>query len=268
MNKKAATVLNLVGWVFVILAVRRFLGLGVKAEETYEVLGSTLLGELLPIPDFKTILLAGAAILCGFLARDASSAVGEIVKKGTKVMVCGVLCIVLTFTPLSKISVFTALFNAQGEQLSSDGREAVPEGKYSVRAFLGSDKSYPADVDILRYTSGYDGHAEDTYKNYKICGWLINESGEAMREVSIRFVLVDADGNDILVKGEPVVLTTVDNSKVTQLKNVTNRPFPFETNVVKAKDLPVTPYGYRVECVERAYFIDVFDGTKSYNIIT
>lgn len=246
---------NLAGWLCFLLAVKNFLGIG--AGGTVQDAEMAMLGEILPIPDFKTIIFAAAAVLLGFLAKQSGKE-GE-AARGGKVMLCGVLCIVLTFTPLSSISVFSSIMSYQKEQQTSDGLEPLPEEDYTLYAFLGSGDSLPADVDIMEYImNDYDGHAKDTYETYKIAGWLFQENGAEWSEEYFTFRLVDKEGNDILSDGEPVLLHY-------SAKDEDCRPEGsggFQTNTVKAEDLSGIPYGFRVESAQKAYFIDQRDGSK------
>lgn len=264
-----SSVFNLAGWICFALAAKNFLGIGAAPEEIGTAFIGEILGDIFPIPDVKTILLAGGAVLLGFLAGKTSR---DQPSKGTIVMICGIVCIALTFTPLSKISVFSTMMSYQSEQRAADGYETIPEGDYTLYAFLGSKNSKPSDVDVMRYImEGYDGHAEDSYKTYKITGWLYQGSGENLTpkfwpDVEVIFRLVDEEGNDILSDGEPVLLR-FEYSQETMSVREQNAAVPegtgsFQTNTVKASGLSGTPYGFRVESVKKGYYIDINDGTK------
>lgn len=253
-------VFNLAGWICFFLAVKNFLGIGASPED----MGIGVLGLLLPIPDVKTLLFAGGAALFGFLAY-AFSKDGR--KRGIKVIVCAIICAVLTFTLLANISLIPAMLSYQSEQQSADGYEPIPEGNYKLYAFLGSQKSMPSDVDVMRYIiEGYDGHAEDTYETYKVTGWLFSENNQGWDDVEMTFRLVDEEGNDILSGGEPVILRYEYNRNTMSIREQ-NAATPeggssFQTNTVKAKDLSGIPYGFIVESVKKGYYIDVNDGSK------
>ena len=165
----------------------------------------------------------------------------------------------LTFTPLSHISTFGALLSYQKEQWTADGLEPIPEGDYKLYVFLGSEDSKPPDVDVMEYImNGYDGHARDTYETYKITGWLYPEEGVFFYDAEVTFRLVDEEGNDILCDGEPVILRYVEGDKNCHPEGSNG----IQTNTVKARDLSGTPYGFRVESVQRGYYIDQEDGSK------
>lgn len=249
-----SVVCNLGGWICFIIAVINFLGIGSSAGDA----PMALLGELIPTPDVKTLLWSGAGVLLGYLAlhfREANAP-----KRGIKVIICSIVCAVLTFTPLSHISTFSALLAYQEEQRTSDGLEPVPEEEYSLYAYLGSGNSNPSDVDIMEYIiDGYDGHARDTYKTYKITGWIYREGGPEWYDLEMSFRLIDEEGKDILADGQPVILRYEEKDKKLDRPEGAGS---FQTNTVRAKDLSGTPYGFRVESVERGYFIDMNDGSK------
>lgn len=249
---------NLAGWVCFLLAAKNFLGIGASPED----LMTGTLGLLLPIPDVKTLVFAGLAALFGYLARESSK---EGPKKGTRVMVCAALCAVLTFTPLSDFfSLVPAALSYQKEQMTADGYEPMPVEDFDLYVFLGSGDSNPSDVDVMEYImNGYDGHAKDSYDTYKIAGWVYPKEGVTWSEGVVTFCLVDQEGGDILLDGEPAFLRYVSSDPDCYPKHDGG----VQTNTVKAKDLSGTPYGFRVESVQRAYYLDVNDGSKHYSPI-
>ena len=98
--------------------------------------------------------------------------------------------------------------------------------------------------------------AEEEYENYKICGYLFNQTEENWFYVRMEFVLVDAEGNDILIDGEPVVLQMTrdlrrrssrklkffSSSKEELKMTIHAGSFGmFETDTIKAKDLQCIP---------------------------
>ncbi len=68
-------------------------------------------------------------------------------------------------------------------------------------------------------------------------------------------MLLDADGNDIMLDGQPVVLRNAEDFD-SDLGVIAGSVGRFETNVIKAKDLPngVTPVHFRVQSVRKVYY--------------
>lgn len=273
MDKKK--LLRISGKVFFILAVINFLGLpdlfGSTRDASYSM-SYSMLSELFSVPDFKTIGLAGISAFLGYKLRKLCAENGESTRTGTKLFVGGIVCIILTFTPVSWIGMIPSALNFSAEQVAPDGYSEIPEDNYTLYAFLGSSSSKPEDVDIFAYQQGYDGKAEEEYKNYKICGYLSNRTEENWFYARIEFILVDAEGNDILIDDEPVVLQTMQDmqkSPFRKLKSIfqsredlkmtisAGSLGKFETNTIKAKDLPVQPVNFRVKSVQQATFEDV-----------
>lgn len=256
MDEKKILRLQKIGWVCFALAVISFLGL-FNFFETSEKAGDTatkiLVSEALGLPDFTTIILAGISVFLGHKIKKICKENG-IKDKGKKLMVSGIVCIVLTFTPLSAISIIPSLMVVTIENALPDGREEIPEQDYILYAFLGPDYSYPGWVDIWSYDRGYDGSALEAYEKYKICGFMKNESGEWLEDVLIEFVLVDADGNDILIDGKPVVLTTEDSYMSISSGELEG----FETELIDADDLPVQPVNFRVQRATEIIYEDAF----------
>lgn len=247
-----------IGWVFFALAVISFLGL-FNFFETSEKAGDTamkiLVSEALGLPDFTTIILAGISVFLGHKIKKICKENG-IKDKGKKLMVSGIVCIVLTFTPLSAISIIPSLMIVAIEDALPDGREEIPEQDDILYAFLSPDYSYPGMIafDVLAYDRDYYGSAPEAYEKYKICGYMKNESGEFLEDVVIEFVLVDADGNDILIDGEPVVLITEDSYLSIGNGNIEK----FETELIDADDLPVQPVNFRVQRATEIIYEDAF----------
>lgn len=269
MDKKK--LLRISGKIFFTLAVINFLGLpdlfGSTKDASHSMFYS-IFSELLSVPDFKTIGLAGISAFIGYKLRQLCAEDGESTRTGTKLMVGGIVCIVLTFTPVSWISMLPASFNLSLEEAAIDGYNTVPEDDYVLYAFLGSASSKPEDVDLFDYQCGYDGRAREEYKKYKICGYISNQTEEPWFLARIEFVLVDADGNDILADGEPVVLQTVERLDESPFRKLRSTFFQsredlkmtvdagslgkFETNTVKAKGLSAQPVHFRVKSVQQA----------------
>lgn len=88
-----------------------------------------------------------------------------------------------------------------------------------------------------------------------ICGWLINNSSEVWSHVVLEFVLLDEGGNDIMLDGQPVVLRNAEDFE-SDLGVIAGSVGRFETNVIKAKDLPdgVSPVDFRVQSVRKVYY--------------
>ena len=268
MNKKK--ILKIAGKIFLILAIINFLGipdLFGSTENARNALFYSVLSETFFIPDFKTIILAGISSFLGYRLRKLCTEDDKDRRTGKRLLVGGIVCIVLTFTPVSLIGMIPAGFMSGLEQAAPDSYSTISEGDYKLYAFLGSASSQPEDVDILDYGKGYDGSAKEEYSDYKICGYLSNESEEDWYYCKMEFVLVDAEGNDILIDGEPVILQTSEEDMqnggllhtLKTLFRVTRiRPGgeleKFETNTIRAKDLPVQPVNFRVKSVQRAAF--------------
>ncbi len=273
MNKK--NLLKISGKIFFTLAIINFLGipdLFGSARDANHAMSYSILSEISFIPDFKTIGLAGISAFLGDKLRELCAENGESTRTGTRLLVGGIVCAVLTFTPVSWIGMLPALLNLSLEQLAPDGYNTIPEDDYMLYAFLGSSSSEPEDVDVFAYQLGYDGKAEEEYKDYKICGYLFNQTEENWFYVRIEFALVDAEGNDILIDGEPVVLQTMQDlqkSPFRKLKFFSSSEEDlmmtiqagslgiFETDTIKAKNLPVQPVNFRVKSVQKATFEDV-----------
>ena len=282
MDKKK--LLRISGEIFFILAIINFLGipdLFGSTRDANRAISYSILSEILFIPDFKTIGLAGISAFLGDKLRELCAENGESTRTGTRLLVGGILCALLTFTPISRISMLPALLNLTSEQLVPDEYSTIPEEDYMLHAFLGSSSSKPEDVDIFAYKQGYDGKAEEEYENYKICGYLFNQTEENWSYVRMEFVLVDAEGNDILIDGEPVVLQMTrdlrrrssrklkffSSSKEELKMTIHAGSFGmFETDTIKAKDLPVHPVNFRVKSVQRANFED-FDFDVEFEIV-
>lgn len=254
-------ILNLAGWVFFILAVANFLAFG----STDRDIAMGIVMDFFNLPDFKTIIFAGSAAFLGYQAHLFGKRRGEAKKRGVRVMVSSIVCIVLSFSPLaSPISLLSYMAQRAIRSVTPDGVESVPENEYTLYSFLGDGYSLPFDEDILNYTiDKYDGHARDTYSEYRVCGQIFNRSGEWWHKVVLEFALVDKEGNDLLdKKGNPIILRTGKDSRTTRLKNFNNELTYFVTNTVKAKDLPEHPYGIRLFDIRRNYYINPDDGTR------
>lgn len=254
--------LKLAGKFCFVMAVLSFLGILdyiAGAEKSSEALAESMLGQVFFwLPDWQTILWAGASLLSGLILCGLTTEPGA-AKSGGSLVVASVLCIILTFTPLSLISVVPNSMSIVREQYSPDGyvEMSFDQENSMMFAFLGSDKSNPYDVDIMEYImNDYQGTAQGEYKKYKICGQLINHTQSYWHNVVLEFVLVDENGNDILQKEEPVVLYSGKDFE-SELTVGPGLVRTFETNVVNAEELSATPYGFRVQSVRQATFEDV-----------
>lgn len=257
-----AGLLKLAGKFCFVMAVLSFLGILdyiAGGDKSAEALAESMLGEaLFWMLDWQTILWAGASLLIGLILSGLTTE-PEAAKSGHNLIVASILCIILTFTPLSLIAIVPNSLAVVQEQYSPDGyvEMSFDQENSKMFAFLGSDKSTPFDVDIMEYImNDYHGTAQGEYKKYKICGQLHNFTQSYWHNVVLEFVLVDENGNDILRDGEPVVLYSGKDFE----SDLTVGPGligTFETNVVKAKELSATPYGFRVQSVRQATFEDV-----------
>ncbi len=219
-------------------------------DEANDSIMQGMFSESFGLPDFKTIAWCVLSIIIGLVLLNLSS-----YYYGKRLIVASVVCIVLTFTPLSLISFIPASLVVAEDKIAPDGYEEINFDFGQMYAFLGSKDSQPEDVDIFEYKQGYNGEAKDVYGFYKICGWLINDSDEIWSQVVLEFVLLDANGNDIMLDGQPVVLCNAEDFK-SDFSVVAGSVGRFETNVIKAKDLPngVTPVHFRVQSVRKVYY--------------
>lgn len=256
MQNKIILLLKIIGWGCFAMAVVNFTGImdyfG-TVEEANDALMFGIFSETFGIPDIQTIKYAIGSIVIGLILRKLTNVYDAQQQSGTRLIVCSLVCIALTFTPVSWISFLPAGMILAEEELAPDGYTEIDLSDGQLYAFLGSSKSEPEDVDIFDYHQGYDGHAKEAYDQYKICGWLINQSNENWFYVVMEFVLIDKNGDDILIDGQPVILTNAAEfeSKFTVNRGMVGR---FETNAIKAKKLPVQPVNFRVQSVRQAYF--------------
>lgn len=242
--------LERIGWFFFALSVISLLGIFDMGASMEEFSLDIVMSEMLRMPDFKTIILAGISVYCGFKLRKASKSNEEVLKKGKTMAICGALCIVLTFTPVATISsliTFTIAEQVRENNETTLEYEALPEEDYTLYAFLGDDESSPFDVNSFAFQAGYDGSAKGAYDTYKICGQFFNDSNEIWKHVKLEFVLIDADGNDVLKDGQPVVLTPTKDSQLMKYASFPGEHKTFETNTVRAKKLSAQPVGFRVQ---------------------
>ncbi len=221
-----ATVLSAVG----------ILGAGMLDESDY-------LGFVLPIPDFQTILLGTLTAFLGYCSWKQSQS-GAYGKRRGLGLICGAaVCVIFTFTPAAGyVQLFPSLIFS-GVQENKQTMVEVSAENLDIHAFLGSDSSRPTDHDIMEFLLGeYDGHAEEEYKKYKVCGYLMN-SPYQYKDFQIDFVLTDENGEDILIDGEPVVLTAEKWEQQSAM---------FASNTIRADKLPVRPVNCRIRQVRIA----------------
>lgn len=257
MIDKIIWALRIAGWTCFAMAMISFVGImdyfG-TVDEARDSLMQGMFSEAFGLPDFKTIAWCALGIIIGLVLLKLSSRYGR-QSVGNRLIAAGIVCIVLTFTPLSMVSFMPASLAVAEDEIAPDGYEEINFDFGQLYAFLGSKDSQPEDVDIFEYKQGYNGEAKDVYRTYKICGWLINNSDEIWSQVVLEFVLLDADGNDIMLDGQPVVLRNAEDFD-SDLGVIAGSVGRFETNVIKAKDLPngVTPVHFRVQSARKVYY--------------
>ncbi len=240
------------GWLFFALTVSSFLGLfthydsAAEAERaTYRQMISMGLPAILTI-DFNTIFLSAVAAWFGFRTYQKGQELGYARPKGKCLFVLSILCAVLTFTPVSGLSMLKPILVAQYTPVAY---EEIPADTYALRCFVGSGDSEPSDVDVIWYNDGYDGSAKDVYETYKVCGYIRTEEACYALDPIFTFGLLDKDGNVILgPDGQPCALTC-DMSGETFLGIGFEE---FETDTVDAEDLSAVPVRYCVLSTQRS----------------
>ena len=244
-------VLYILSWALLALTACSFLGLLDLTTSAAEMEAQALqafLGELLPLPDLKTIALGALTILTGWLAGRVWRNHGFLKHRGRGLMLAGAACIALTFTPASYLSLLIqGAYYEESQQLPV----AIQAEDYQLYAVLGDGAADPYDVDILNpATYAPEGNVTGPCNRYKVCGALQNVGTDSWQQPRIEFVLVDEAGADILDKnGEPVVLVTERIQDI-----LAGGIRVFETETVGSGRLSGQPAGSRVQLIEADSF--------------
>lgn len=237
-------------WVFFILALASFLGFMDFSKTEEDFMNNAIsiaIGELIPIPDFRTIGLAAIAAYLGYESKSYCETKGLAPIRGKGIQIGGIVCIILTFTPVSMVSLMTDTYQYyNGKMFSTSIVEAAPE-EYEVYAFLGDYFSSSFDINLFNpNTYAPKGNMEKSRFHYRICGILVNNSSIEWKSARLTFVLQDADGNDLVDKdGNPVVVRSKNIKYISRGSTA-----EFETSLFWRFTLPEQPAGFRVQSLE------------------
>lgn len=196
-------------------------------KEMHEQIVSFGLSVALPSLDIISLFLAGAAIVIGWKTMRRH---GGFWKKGKGGFVIGVLCLVISFTPIGTACSLVSTAIPVWAKTVYYGLTNQPEKMNEYSQIMNGG----GNVDLKEGEYLLDAHIDRTEDpaygtKMKVVGTLTNQTEDTWDSVSISFVLVDANGEPKKVQSYdevPVLEATIKGLKPGETAEFESRTYP------------------------------------------